>query len=73
MYIGSMAGADDDLEVNIYGSYSYQREPSPVRQYKSYQPTITVQPTEVIYREENSRAAPRKGIEVIKSYFSCAW
>ena len=40
---------------------------SPVqrRQYKSFQPNVKLQPTDVIFKEENSRAAPRKGVEVI--------
>ena len=34
------------------------------KHYRSFQPVIKLQPTDLIYREENSRAAPRKGIDV---------
>lgn len=62
-----IAGSDygeDDLEVNVYSSHLDESEVSPPKHYKSFQPVIKLQPTDLIYREENSRAAPRKGIDV---------
>lgn len=53
---------DIDLEVNAVNSYT-GTSIAP-KQYKSFQPSIKLQPTDLIYREEHSRAAPRKGIEV---------
>ena len=53
---------DFDLEVNAVNSCT-ATSVAP-KQYKSFQPNIKLQPTDVVYREEHSRAAPRKGIEV---------
>ena len=69
MFAFSVGGTDDyeedeDLEVNIYSSHHDESEVSPPKHYRSFQPVIKLQPTDLIYREENSRAAPRKGIDV---------
>ena len=56
---------DYDLEVNAVTSYA-ATSIAP-KQYKSFQPSIKIQPSDLVYREEHSRAAPRKGIEVIVS------
>ncbi|KAF6017783.1 hypothetical protein EB796_023910 [Bugula neritina] len=64
--ISSAGGTEGDLEDYDLDSANlnpFANASATQKHYKSFQPTITLKPTDVIYREEHSRAAPRKGIE----------
>lgn len=54
----------EDYDLDSANLNPFANASATQKHYKSFQPTITLKPTDVIYREEHSRAAPRKGIEV---------
>lgn len=67
---GGTEGDLEDFDLDINALDPYTGGNASHKHYKSFQPSIKLQPSDLVYREENSRAAPRKGIEVKLRFWS---